>query len=498
MLRNKIIIAASVLFLLAGVSSCRRYLNVNQNPNGTPVATVQTLLPAAQLQMASALGVDLEIDGSFWAEYWTQNPNASQYTNLDKYTIGQDGFSNPWTNLYAAAENFHQLAVLADTQKLKQYKAISVVMQAYTFQLITDAWGDVPFSQALKGQYIDGHNVNPKYDSQSVIYPALIKMVDSSLALMNTADANHPSTDDLVYGGDMSKWIKFANTLKLRMLIRESEVNPTGAQAGITALFATNPAFLGVGDGAQIKYGFSTSNKNPLYAEEAGLNYTQNLAGSSTCINQMWANNQDPRVGAFYTPAGSNFVGLTQGIIANNITAGSFSVPSATVGGNAQDATSSNAPVNLLTSYESYFLQAEAAAHGWTGFNDSTLFAQGVLASFEEYSNAINNVFGEVGDTAFFYYYGSVPDAVYPVGGTFAAKQQAIITQKYYAMCGNQGFEAWSEFRRTGFPNFLVYPLFASPKQFPKRFLYPTSESTVNANYPGLQPLTSKVWWDLL
>src|ERR1700679_2385170 len=105
-----------MLFAL-GISSCKKYLNVNTNPNVSQTATVQTLLPAAQLFVGSSVGVDLEIAGSIWGQYWTQSPAASQYIPLDQYSPTPDQFSIPWENLYTAAENFYQLYKLADSQK---------------------------------------------------------------------------------------------------------------------------------------------------------------------------------------------------------------------------------------------------------------------------------------------------------------------------------------------------------------------------------------------
>ena len=502
MLKNKRIAIALLVCLVLGVSSCKKYLNVNTNPNVAQSATVQTLLPAAQLYVGAALGVDLEIDGSFWAQYWTQNPNASQYIPLDRYSIGQDGFTYPWSNLYSAAENFYQMGKLADSLKKKQYKAISLLMEAYTFQLITDAWGDVPFTNALKGQFADGHIVNPTYDSQAVVYRGILGFIDSANKLIDNTDATKPGSDDLIYQGQMGQWQKFSNTLKLRVLLRMSQINPILAQDSIAALFNTaGTQFLGQGDDAQILYNSGSTNRNPLYGEEVGLNYTQNIVGSKSCIDSMNTNN-DYRAYVFYEAAAASgtVAGITQGIVANNITPSSYSIPSYNVGADANNSASATAPVHFLTSYESYFLQAEAVARGWavSSVSDSSLFYQGILASFRYYSTDLNNEVGVVGDTAYYYYVtGGGYWTAYPYTGTVAQKLRFIITQKYFAMCGNQGFEAWCELRRTGYPDWLPFPLNASPKSFPKRFLYPTSESTVNSSFPGLQPLQSKMWWDL-
>ena len=114
--KYRIAILFSICFIFS-VSSCKKYLNVNTNPNVAQSATVQTLLPAAQLYVGTALGVDMEIDGSILAQYWTESPVASQYNQLSQYAPGQDYFSTPWSNLYIAAENFYQLYKLADSQK---------------------------------------------------------------------------------------------------------------------------------------------------------------------------------------------------------------------------------------------------------------------------------------------------------------------------------------------------------------------------------------------
>ena len=536
---NKKIIFALAAGSLFSVSSCKKYLDVNKNPNVVEQPTVQTSLTAGELITTSSLGVDLEITGSIWGQYWTQNPGASQYHSLDQYAPNADQFSYPWANLYNANENFHQLYVLADSQKKKQYMAISLLMQAYTFQLITDGWGDIPFSQALKGEYSDGHIVNPKYDAQMAVYQGIIAFIDSANKLLDPTDIAAPTTDDLIYGGNMTEWEKFSNTLLLRVYMRMSSIDAGTAGAGITALYAYAAAhngFIGEGDDALINYGYSTANKNPLNAEMTStiLASTQNLVGSSTCIDAM-NSNDDYRAYIFYEylPSTGAVAGIPQGQYGGAApAAGTISIPSQYVGADAQNAASAKAPVKLITSYESLFLQSEAQVR-FIGGDGSAEFAAGIHASFYAYQNAFNdmnlqltdaadsgtsyagNPVGDIFLTADYAYYSYINGdtlfadpadpltgaaaAQYPTGGTADQKVQAIITQKWFSMCGNQGFEAWTEWRRTGYPSFFTVSLSAANGgTMPRRLTYPTTESTTNSNFPGIVPLTTKVWWDVI
>lgn len=501
MVINKKIVLAIAAGLAIGGSGCRKFMNVNTNPNVSQTATVQTLLPAAQLWVASAVGTDLEIIGSIWCQYWTQTPVANQYVPLEQYAPGQDQFRYAWADLYQGAENFYQLYQLADSQKKRQYEAIALLMQAYTFQNITDGWGDAPFRQALQGQFTNGHLVNPKYDSQAVIYNGIIAEIDSAKKLLNPGDATLPSSDDLIYGGDMSKWGKFANTLKLRVLLRMAYIDPAGAQAKIAAFLNTTPrpAFIGFGEDAKISYGFNSANKNPLNAEwtAAGLAGVQNIAGSKTCIDSMNSNN-DPRITVFYEAGSGGYSGITQSQYNISLPAGSYSIPNVYVAGDVNNSASANAPVNLLTSWESFFMLAEVQARGWanTGYQEDSLFYWGIQANFLYYSTALNTEYGPTGYSD--YVSGGGYWTVYPTTGTLAQRLRFIITQKWFADCGNQGFEAYNELRRTGYPDFLVHPVNSLiGTQRPKRLLYPTTESTANSNFPGLAPLTSNVWWNI-
>ncbi len=498
MFRNKII----VLAVLTGLSfgSCKKFLDVNRNPNVSTAATVKTLLPAAELYLASGVGVDLQVAGAFWSQYWTQNPAYSHYRMLDQYAPTQDYFTNAWTNLYAANENFYQLENLADSQSAGQYAAIALLMQAYTFQVITDGWGDVPFRTSLKGQYLNGHKVNPVYDTQKVVYKGILTYIDSALKMINSSAATTPGVDDLIYGGDMSKWRKFGLTLKLKTIMRMALVDPVTAQADLVTLYNTpGLQFIGAGDDAAIKFTSGGSNANPLYAEEMGIG-AQNYVASATVVDSMVNNKDTARLKLFFAAgSGGAYSGNNQGNYYT--TATSFAVPSAYVAGDVSNTNSGNAPVNLLTSYESLFLQAEVVARGWIapGPSDATLFYSGVQANFNYYNSQIIASSGISGTMAYNNYVSSGAPAVnYPLGGTVSQKVRCITLQKWYAMCGNQSFEAWTELRRTGLDSILTPSVNSSVGgMLPKRFVYPTPEVDYNANFPGLQAVTTKVWWDL-
>lgn len=501
---NKKIVVAAMAGLTLGVSSCRKYLDVNENPNVAHNATVNTLLPAAQLYIGSAMGTDMQINGAIWAQQWTQSPDGKEYIPLEQYIPKAENYDVSWQNLYAGAENFYQLYKLADEQYKFQYKGIALLMQAYAFQALADGWGDIPYSEALKGQYPDGHVVNPKYDSQRVAYRGIVTTIDSAMKYISATGGNAPGSDDLIYGGNMSKWRKFGNTLKLRALLRVVDMDPIYARNKIDSLFLTNPQFIGVGDDAAIAYGATKGNNNPLFSElnSTALGGIQQLAGSKTCIDTLNANN-DLRGLVMYRPvAGIGLVGVKQSEYDIALPSGSFSIPSGYVGADISNSASATAAVMLLSSWESYFLQAEAFARGLAVGNDMAAFHSGINASFQYYNTALAAETGMGGGAAYSAYVTNLPAGywtVYPSAGTVAERLRYIITQKWFASCGTQGFEAWTEWRRTGYPDFLINPRNGHlGGKMPLRFLYPASERANNSNYPGEIPVTTKVWWDAL
>jgi len=478
---KSLILLSAFLFSSAG---CKKLLDVNTDPNNALDAPVEVLLPSAETGLTFAVGNTLTINGGIWSQYWTQSPTSSQYKSLDQYAPAQGDFGNVWFNIEVdALENFQKVIDKGNATNKKQYVAIAMLLKAYAFQLSTDLWGDVPFSEALQGDATT-QILNPKYDSQSDIYNGLVKLVDDATKLINP-DEPVPGNDDLIYQGDMEKWLRFANTLKLRIGLRLAKKDAARAATIVKSLAGAD--FIQPGEPALQNFNSTGGQQNPLYGAIAGtvLNTTQNLVASSTAVDFFNVNN-DPRLFAFYDPINTgNVVGIPQGSF-NAPPTTTVSPPSAATSGNAKDANSALAPVKLMTDYEASFLQAEAVVRGWLSGDAEELYNAGITYSFDAY-----HVDGAAD-------YMAQPAIAFPAGGSAEEKIKAIITQKWAAMCGNQTIEAWSEWRRTGYPSFFVISKgsIIGAGRWPGIFLYPSSELTRNPDAPKANHFVyDKVWW---
>lgn len=466
--------------LAAPMTGCKKTLDVNQNPNALSDVTARQLLSSAEVSIAQAYGNYFQIAGGFWAQYWTQNPIASQYKSFDQYDPGPSSANTAWQLLYAGA--LQDLEKLIEKDESANYTAVAMLLKAYTFQLLTDNFGDIPYSEALRG---DEGISSPKYDAQEAVYNGLIEMTTQALALIDV-DGLAPE-NDVIFAGDMHHWEEFGNTLLLRLYMRLSNVNPGKAQQGIATLATAD--FLSIS--AELTYTNQAGNANPLYAESHAIG-NQNIIASATAIDSFRLRG-DPRIEVFYFANGSPYRGLRQGDFTTTNTTIAYAYPGAAVGGIANptvalDAETQSAPVKLLSSYESLFLQAEAAARGWLPGNDQDLLEEAITTNMEEY--------GITDDDSTITDY--LLDVVnYPTGGSLSDRLRVIITEKYYAMCGNQNIEAWTEWRRTGYPTFFQISIApGAGSQFPARLPYPETEITRNLNFPGQKSVFDRVYWD--
>jgi len=479
---------------VVGMTGCKKFLDINQNPNNPDSADPSLLLPTVQASAGQIVGNAFQVYGNMWAQYWTQSPSSSQYKTIDQYNLTNTSFDRPWLTLYRNGLINADLIIKNPGSGLEFTKGIAYIMKAYTYQLTTDAFGDVPLSQALQGNGFG----SPKYDKQELVYDSIFNYIDRGKVLLaiNSVD---PGAQDLVFGGRKTDpavstptniifyWTEFANTLKLRAYLRLAGVNPAKAEAGVKALYASGAKFLTID--AAIKYSTVGGNQNPMYNEMVALG-VQNVVASSTAFN-AFKNNNDPRLGKFYEmlPNQSALNSIKQGSYASESST-IVSYPSGLVGANWTNASSATAPVKLISAAESYFLQAEAVARGWASGDFIALAKSGVTASFVATGLS-------AGDATTYFTNAQDGQVAFDAASTVELKVKAIITQKYYAMCGFQGFESWNEYRRTGYPNFLIRSVASTigAGRLPLRMLYPNSEATSNLNFPGNVPIYTPVWW---
>lgn len=401
---------------------------------------------------------------------------------------GKDAF---WTEHYSQAlMNAREVQRLtAGNNYLINKNSIARIWQVYLFSQLTDLFGDIPYSQALQGA--TGLNFTPAYDRQQTIYPALINELKQATAAMDPMQGVFPSNADPIYQGNTSKWIKFANSLRLRLAMRMSAVDPTKAQLESAAL--QNETFISSNsENAIFKYNGEI--RNPLYdliqsGQSGGRTYP-----SKFLIDKLKTTN-DPRLSVFaqFTTESiiigiPDFDGVPNLVPSNSSIWTNYNTDGSDISKIGTWFLKQDAPGVLMSYAEVNFLKSEAALNGWWSGNAQQLYEDGVTANIQSYTGS-GITAGQISS-----YILSLP----PVS------QENIITQKWISFAFQNGYEANAEYRRTGFPIYTDYsgnPI--NGFDFPKRLTYPATEGNLNAaNYnaaianQGADVAGTKVWWD--
>lgn len=477
-------------------TACKKeFFNINSNPNNPESVDIKFVFPNGIQYTGYVMGNYFQLWGGIWSQYWTQGASASQYRDWDRYIQTNDEMNRPWNGLYSGAlSDFNYVIDAATAAGNKNYAACAMIMKAFTMQYVTDCYGDVPYSEAFQG---DKGLFTPKYDKQKDIYASIEALLLEAIKNIDTHSDLHPGAEDVLFGGDMEHWLEFANTLRLKTYLRLAYTSEAArCKDSVSAMFGRGDAMLGVD--VKITYPGAQYQANPLNTTISALG-DFNLIASSTTIDSMTSMN-DPRMTVFYKKAttgaaAGQYFGFPQGAAFQypppTPQHTNYSLPSNAVGGGQNQAAGKTAPVYLLSAAESYFLQAEAYARGWaTGSDGQSEYESGIELSFTQWGLTPSSANTYIAD----------PRVAYPTGGSAEQKLEAIITQKWYAFCSNQGIEAWTEHRRTGYPAFLK-PSKSSvlgAGEFPARFVYPSDELTrnPNASAAGTFNVDDKVWWD--
>ncbi|MBS1596945.1 MAG: SusD/RagB family nutrient-binding outer membrane lipoprotein [Bacteroidetes bacterium] len=482
---NKIIAYTTGLVLL--LSGCKKQLDINHDPNNPPVdqATPKLVFPGAVMSSAATIGGEYAILGMLWSEFTTEDAFSSQYRNLDSYSATSSDLNTNYGELYTGALSDYQLVLEKAVENGDwNYYLMATVMKAYSYATLVDLYDKIPFTEALQGD----KNLQPKFDDGQLIYDSLINEIDVALAQDFTARTNtDPGASDFIFGGNIDKWKAFANTLKLKLYLRMVNVNDAAAQAGITKLYNDGAVFL-TEDAGISTFTSVPGKQNPFYSYNIfSLNTTNNLRASITFLSWLKANG-DPRIVSYF--GSPTAVGIHQGDFQNTT--------DPTYANAATFVQAPTDPVQFISGPESYFMQAEARERYFSGDQAKALYDAGVTAAFNFWGFDASSFIGS----------GDVYE--YPTGGTFDAKLDAIITQKWASLPGSHALEGWLERNRTGFPKsspvystdpayvpgeFVVAKATIIGQNYPKRLVIPDEERSTNKNTPDQVPITAPVWW---
>jgi hypothetical protein len=495
--------AGIIAFVFSG---CKKdFFDINQNPNQITAGNITSdlILPAA-LHNAGAIdagGNNVGYDWlNKWMGYWSNSGSFAPIQEETTYNITGTFQNARWTQVYNNLNDFHIVEQKGIAEGNDFYAGIAKVMKARYFQDLVDLYGNVPYSQAFRLAEFP----TPKYDKGQEIYTDLQRVLDEAVAIF---EGNKPmpakaSTVDVVYGGNKALWIRFANTLKLRLLIRQSEVSGFNPAAEVAKIVAKG-GVLQSGETADVNPGYANSpgKQSPFYANN-GFDVNGVEANGGDRANQYFLTilkaNNDPRLQRYFRPAATPanpsdpYVGTVFGAPSdvNFSSARTSGFGPGLVGSASQSQW-------ILTSVESLFLWAEAVARGWVAGNAQTAYENAVRESFI-WLGVPNAV------TAANTYMANTTNANWTnAGATVAEKVRFIVYQKYLSLAGINPLEAWSDYRRLGVPANL--PISVDPGRvsntLPVRLLYPTVEYAVNkANVEAegnINPFTSKIFWDL-
>jgi hypothetical protein len=486
-MKNSISKYILVGLIAVGVTSCDLgdFGDTNVNPNQTTQAIPSSLLTN------SINGLKGTIDdptGSLYSQYLAN----SQYTSADNYQTIIFNYGGYYSGVLMDLE---QIIIMNTDEETKSEAslygsnenqiAVAQILQSYYFSFITDRWGDIPYSEALN---IDEGVRQPSFDPQSEVYAGV-------LATLKTAQGNISSTapvqGDILFDGDMDMWKKFANTIRMKMALRMSEVDPSTAAAEFSS--AINDGVIALDNSENIFYANlpEAAFQNAWYAR---FLTRRDYAVANTLVNRMQTTanggvlnvSMDPRLPEYADPTdiGGKYVGMPYGL--SEARAGAIS--NSDVSFLNADLRAQAAPNYIFTSAQVLFSMAEAVQRGWISGDAEALYYQGVKASLDQYgvsdgyANYITNTWVQY-------------DA--------SKAMEQILTQKWIANFLN-GYESWAEWRRTGYPDLKPgEDALNDSKQIPVRQAYPLFELNLNStNYDavvarqGADGLDTPVWWD--
>jgi len=479
-------IAATALALFLVVAGCdSRFEDVNTNPNEPEQVSPNLLLPNVIRSTVNASVNTAHTTGNLVLQYTAK---VSFATGIDRYDWAGVGY---WEPLYGDLRNVQEIIRIGTEQDNPNYRGVGLVLKSWVFSMLTNAYGDIPYSQALSVEETN----TPAYDPQEEVYRGLLRDLAKADSLITPGG---PSIQgDILYDGDLMKWKKLANSLRLRLLMRLSEkqgqLDGVDVQADFREVLNNKPVLEDNADNAALEYLSSRPNEWPRHTSRVGTFRTYKM--SKTLTDSLRAFD-DPRLSVFGDTTAAPVSGVSCDTRATYVGVPNGLTDDASDGYNGgRDCQSSlnttryfeepNAAKGLvMTHAEVLFLRAEAAARGWTGEDARSLYEDGIAASIQQYGQ-------------------EVPSGYFAQPGVQFDPNRAleqIGTQKWIALFYT-GMEGWFNWRRTGYPAIEPSRENVNGDQIPVRFRYPDSEQALNReNYQaavesqGPNNINTKMW----
>ncbi len=492
----------SIFFIVFAflLSSCKKsFFDINDNPNDPADGsiTANLILPQALHETGRIMVSDYPTL-AHWMGWWSRGGDYGPSPESETYNITTNFGQTDWNDWYNNLYDYQ--AILNKTEGSHQYfyQAIARVMKVVGFMHLVDTYNNIPYTEAFS---ISNH-IAPRYDKGNIIYQEFFSELDKSLVLLTKIETGADtkiSSSDILFHGSVTKWKKFINTIRLKLVLRLSQT--TLVNHGTELQKVTAEGFLGSGETAAVNPGYRavSGKQNPFwdnfrFTAEGEVADNFNRANNFT-LNSLRTNG-DIRYQYYYAKAkiplnGNDYYGYNFG---ENLPNGDpyKSVNSSGVAGPGL-VTAASDDQWILTSIESLFMQAEAVQRGYMNGNAKQLFENAVSESFNKLNvlNAASEAASYIASGNSFVNWDAATDKI-----------QLIITQKYFSTVGMLPFEAWTDYRRTGFPSNVPLTRAANAgPNIPVRFRYPQNEYNYNptnvAAEGDLSPFSSKIFWDL-
>ncbi|MEX6690144.1 SusD/RagB family nutrient-binding outer membrane lipoprotein [Danxiaibacter flavus] len=473
-------IIAACIAAAVGQGCTKDFTQINTNPD-KPVVAPTTNVFAYVVEDFAATYFDAWGDMNE-PETYGGHLGKIQYVDEARYKFRTGTVTSLWNAIYRDMKNAQLVIGQAEKDKAVNMQAAALTIQAYMMQIGTDRWRDMPFSDAIKG---DSGYITPKYDTQETIYPAIVNQLKKAADLFAQASDDKLGEGDLLFAGDVTKWRKFCNSLRLRVAIRLSGVNSDLSKSiieEVTGDAAKYPVFESNDDNAFLIWPGSKPYIEPWNSDSQG----RDDHGPSAPFIDTLKKYADPRLSSFAHPAPAD--GEYRGVEIGPVSSPTISLYSR-IGTIYRDVAAGFSP--FMRYSEVQFILAEAATRGWNthGLTAEQAYTNGVMASMAE--NGVTDA-------------NEISAYMNATGVKWTGSVKQIYMQKWIALF-KDGHEAWAEERRTDYPLLPAakgssYPGHTRP---PFRYPYPVEESTLNGgnnatfgadvkdNFWGKQ-----MWWD--